>query len=256
MGSFASGWAQVGSVTINGNQNVSGGSTWTYSIIGTSCSSANWIVNGGTITSQYNISVTVQWNVSSGNGSVQVSSYGCSPTPESRTGFLNVTRTAPLITISGRITSENGQGLAGVNVAGTTTDTNGYYSLTVSNGYTGTHVPSRTGYTFSPTNRNYSNITTSQINQDFVVLCQPEYVDLILVFDPYTGSFTTFNYLGNLLTGVAYTITIKLKNGVVQSYTAYGLPKCFEAGSITTSSEIASVCMTNTQSGRIFGNCN
>jgi hypothetical protein len=96
MGSLSSGLAQVGSVTINGNQNVTGGSTWTYSIIGTSCSSANWIVNGGTITSQNNISVTVQWNNTNGNGTVQVSSYGCSPTPENRAGFLSITLTSSL----------------------------------------------------------------------------------------------------------------------------------------------------------------
>jgi hypothetical protein len=95
MGSISSGLAQVGSVTINGNQNVTGGSTWTYSIIGTSCSTANWIVNGGTVLSSNNISATVQWNNTSGNGSVQVSSYGCSPTPENRTGALSVTLNAP-----------------------------------------------------------------------------------------------------------------------------------------------------------------
>ncbi len=93
MGTFSSGFSQVGSVTIVGNQNVCGASTWTYSIIGTSCTTANWIVSGGTITSSNNISCTVQWSSSGSNGTVQVSAYSCSPTPENRIGSLNVAKT-------------------------------------------------------------------------------------------------------------------------------------------------------------------
>ena len=89
MGTFSSGFSQVGSVTIVGNQNVCGASTWTYSITGTSCTTANWIVLGGTITSSNNISCTVQWNSNGGSDTVQVSAYSCSPTPENRTGFLS-----------------------------------------------------------------------------------------------------------------------------------------------------------------------
>jgi hypothetical protein len=95
MMSISSGFAQVGSITINGNQSVLGGSTWTYSIIGASCSQANWIILGGTLLSSDNISATVQWNNANGSGTVQVSAYGCSPTPESRTGSLNVSITYP-----------------------------------------------------------------------------------------------------------------------------------------------------------------
>jgi hypothetical protein len=93
MGASSSGFSQVGSVTIVGNQNVCGASTWTYSITGTSCSTANWIVSGGTITSSNNISCTVQWSSSGTTGTVQVSAYSCSPTPENRVGSLNVAKT-------------------------------------------------------------------------------------------------------------------------------------------------------------------
>jgi hypothetical protein len=90
MGASSSGFSQVGSVTIVGNQNVCGASTWTYSITGTSCSTANWIVGGGTIISSNNISVTVQWNNSGTTGYISVNAYNCSPSPENRSGFLNV----------------------------------------------------------------------------------------------------------------------------------------------------------------------
>ncbi|SFF56399.1 hypothetical protein, partial [Thermoflexibacter ruber] len=39
---------------------------------------------------------SVQWNNTNGNGTVQVSSYGCSPEPANRIGSLNVTITASL----------------------------------------------------------------------------------------------------------------------------------------------------------------
>ncbi|GAB4111221.1 MAG: hypothetical protein OHK0057_34740 [Thermoflexibacter sp.] len=90
MGISSSGFSQIGSITIVGNQNVCGASTWTYSITGTSCSTANWIVGGGTVLSSNNISVTVQWNNSGTTGYISVNAYSCSPTPAERSGFLSV----------------------------------------------------------------------------------------------------------------------------------------------------------------------
>ncbi len=90
MGTFSLGFSQVGSVTIVGNQGVCTSSTWTYSITGTSCATAVWIVNRGTIISSNNISCTVQWDNTGGSGYVSVNSYSCSPTPENRSGFLSV----------------------------------------------------------------------------------------------------------------------------------------------------------------------
>jgi len=54
------------------------------------------------------------------------------------------------------------------NDGGTTkTDTEGKYILSISTGWTGTVTPSLSGYSFNPSNRSYSNITTPQTNQDF-----------------------------------------------------------------------------------------
>lgn len=63
-------------------------------------------------------------------------------------------------TISGTV------GVGGVTVdygaAATSSDTDGSYSFQVYDGWSGTITPSRTGYTFTPGNRSYDNITADQ----------------------------------------------------------------------------------------------
>ena len=80
------------------------------------------------------------------------------------TGTLNT------YTISGTVT-EGGSGLAGVTMNGLPgspiTDGTGYYSDTVDHGWSGTVTPSKSGYTFSPTNRSYLNVTSNLFNQDY-----------------------------------------------------------------------------------------
>jgi len=80
--------------------------------------------------------------------------------------------TANLIyyTISGRVTvGENG--LSGVTLSGLphtpTTNANGDYSDSIAYGFNGSIVPTLAGYTFSPVNRVYSNVTSAQSNQNF-----------------------------------------------------------------------------------------
>jgi hypothetical protein len=49
----------------------------------------------------------------------------------------------------------------------TSTDGSGNYTCTVNNNYSGTITPSKAGYTFSPSSRTYTGITTSQTGQDY-----------------------------------------------------------------------------------------
>jgi hypothetical protein len=76
------------------------------------------------------------------------------------------------VTISGRITY-NDAGVQGVTLAGVpgspATDANGYYSVGVSSGWTGTLAPTKAGYTFTPATRSYSNLTANQTGQDYSV---------------------------------------------------------------------------------------
>jgi len=48
-----------------------------------------------------------------------------------------------------------------------TTDSEGRYSHSVSNGWSGTAIPSMTGYVFSPSSRTYSDVDSDQIDQDY-----------------------------------------------------------------------------------------
>jgi phage gpG-like protein len=47
------------------------------------------------------------------------------------------------------------------------TDTNGYYSGTVNYGWSGTVTPTKTGYSFNPPSKTYSNVTSNQ-TQDYI----------------------------------------------------------------------------------------
>jgi formylglycine-generating enzyme required for sulfatase activity len=76
-------------------------------------------------------------------------------------------------TISGHIATSSGSPVSGVSVSfsGTsvpaTTDVNGDYQITVSFDYTGTATPNKNGYTFIPSFRQYQNIRTNQIGQNY-----------------------------------------------------------------------------------------
>ncbi len=75
--------------------------------------------------------------------------------------------------VSGHIRTSGGVGIDGVAITfsdegGTaTTNSSGYYSHQVKKGWSGTATPSKTCYTFSPSTRTYSNVTSNQTNQDY-----------------------------------------------------------------------------------------
>ena len=82
------------------------------------------------------------------------------------------TSTTPVI--SGYITDNFGWAISGVTVTFSSgggsaiTDTDGYYSKSVPNNWSGTAVPSKTGYTFNPTFRSYANVTSNRTNQNYM----------------------------------------------------------------------------------------
>ena len=85
----------------------------------------------------------------------------------------------PKFTISGNIKTSAGQAVQGVSltfsgIQGTvTTDANGFYSLDVTSGWSGTVTPTLSNYTFTPSNRSYTNVTAAQSGQDFTRLNNP-----------------------------------------------------------------------------------
>jgi len=74
--------------------------------------------------------------------------------------------------ISGHIRTAAGAGLNAVILSGLpdnlTTDTNGDYRLAVDPGWSGAVTPKKTGYTFDPASRQFTNVTRDMPNQDFL----------------------------------------------------------------------------------------
>ena len=79
--------------------------------------------------------------------------------------------TAHASSISGYARSAGGAAISGVAMAGLpgspTTDSFGFYSVTVGCGWSGVVTPSRAGYTFFPAFLSYSNISANLTNQDY-----------------------------------------------------------------------------------------
>lgn len=75
--------------------------------------------------------------------------------------------------ISGTVKDEGDSGIEGVTLTfsgeeGTaTTDVNGNYSLDVSFGWSGTVTPSKNGYEFTPSSREYAEVTSDQTGEDY-----------------------------------------------------------------------------------------
>jgi len=75
--------------------------------------------------------------------------------------------------ISGYVKTSDGKPIKGVTITfsnnggSTITYSNGYYIKFVPYGWSGTVTPSKQGYTFNPTYRSYSNVTSKQTNQNY-----------------------------------------------------------------------------------------
>jgi hypothetical protein len=74
--------------------------------------------------------------------------------------------------ISGNVSSSDGNGLSAVSINGfpkdLITDNKGDYKIIVEEGWSGTISPAKTGYSFVPSFRSYSNISSGQINQYYL----------------------------------------------------------------------------------------
>jgi hypothetical protein len=118
----------------------------------------------------------------------------------------NYTPTLQKRTISGQILSQKNQPVADVYVlaegAGSaTTNANGEYELTVDHGWLGKITPTREGYTFNPTAKPFTAVTTNQTRQNFTAVVR-------------TFTITDSVIIGSTpITGV--TITAKSADGTV-----------------------------------------
>lgn len=122
------------------------------------------------------------WNLNEGTGSVALDSSG-----NNNHGQLQGAAwasTSPYcggpptqVIISGYVRDlTSGQGIPGVtmtinvNEGSDTTGANGFYSLTVPYGWSGSVTPSKAGLTFTPPVRTYTNLSADALNNDYTAL--------------------------------------------------------------------------------------
>lgn len=78
-----------------------------------------------------------------------------------------------VVAISGTVRTPSGQGISGVTITfsnggpSVASDTNGNYATTVYSGYSGTATPALASYTFTPSARQYSNLTANLLSDDY-----------------------------------------------------------------------------------------
>ena len=111
----------------------------------------------------------------------------------------------PTYTISGTVGTLDDVVMSGLPVE--TITIGGSYSATVDYGWTGTVTPSKEGYTFSPTNKTYSNVTSNQSSQNYT----PTLITYTISGHVGTLDGVTMNGLpGNPVTsgGGAYSATV------------------------------------------------
>ncbi|MDM8522993.1 DUF1566 domain-containing protein [Desulfococcaceae bacterium HSG8] len=151
-------------------------------------------------------------------------------------------------TLSGYVRDPNNIGISGVTLSfgngegSASTNNSGYYTHTVSSGWSGTVTPSKQGYTFDPSERSYTPVSSDQFNQDYIGNPIPYIISgyvrdsgnkglsgVILNFSNYAGSAETdssgyyshtvyYGWTGTVTPGevVQYTITATSgANGVI-----------------------------------------
>jgi hypothetical protein len=126
----------------------------------------------------YAVDVPYSWS-----GAVQPSKIGYTFSPSSRaySGIVSsqtgdYSASPATFTISGHVRTARALGVANVTMTGLpgtiSTDVGGLYQATVQYGWTGTVVPSKTGYAFSPTSTSYAGVSANVTN-DYVGIRLP-----------------------------------------------------------------------------------
>ncbi|MCC6722416.1 MAG: fibronectin type III domain-containing protein [Bacteroidia bacterium] len=108
---------------------------------------------------------TYYWRVASAIAASSIGNY-------STYYLFNTTNSTSTITISGYVRDASSNGISGVqiddgilNVA--STNSSGFYSFQVTKPYSKTITPAKSGYTFSPSNKPFSNVSTDQTQINF-----------------------------------------------------------------------------------------
>lgn len=204
--------------TISGHTGTVEGVTITYDD-GTT-SNTTKTVSGGS----YSFTVPFDW---SGTVSASKDGYIFVPTSytiDEITG--NLTRDFTPTQIFQTISGNAGIAYATLTYEGTTSgyeiaDETGDYIITVPYGWTGTVTPSHPGYTFDLTHRDYSNVTTSLVDQNYDAMINTYTISgnagVEGVLITYDGGTTTTNEIG----GYSFTVDYGWTGTVTPSLTGY-----------------------------------
>jgi Tol biopolymer transport system component len=165
-------------LTISGYVKTSGGTA----ISGVTITASN---SGGTTTTSstgyYALRVPYNWS-----GKITPTKTGYSFVPSSRS-YTAVTASKSSQnytayvrpTISGYVKTSGGTAISGVTITAsnsggtTTTNSTGYYALRVPYNWTGSIMPTKTGYSFVPSSRPYTAVTTSKSLQNYTAYVRP-----------------------------------------------------------------------------------
>ncbi len=143
------------------------------------------------------------------------------------TDTVTITVTAR-VTISGYVTLGDGTPIPGVTMNGLPqaplTDTNGYYTDTVTYGWSGMVTPGLGTRSFSPGSRDYTYVTADQTTQDYVLNATTLYVDDDATNDPGPGDPTVSDQAADGSTVHPFDAIQKAINAAISGDTVMVLP--------------------------------
>ncbi|MFC2167326.1 FG-GAP-like repeat-containing protein, partial [Acidobacteriota bacterium] len=151
-----------------------------------------------------------QAQVTDGGGQVVTKEVWINIFPAASTGY----------TITGRVVTSTGAGIEGVELDGlpgmsgtgdpVITDDVGYYTGYVDSGWDGTVTPTKPGYTFVPSSRTYTDVTSNQTVQNYTG------TSLFGTLDHFE-----FDSITDQTTGTLFSITITAKDSSGDTVTSY-----------------------------------
>jgi hypothetical protein len=193
---------EAGTTTFSVSNTGTGTMPWTAAVT----SGGGWLSitsgasgsNTGTITCAF----TTNTGTSARTGTIRVTATGATGSPKDVTVTQSASSDSPVI--SGSVKTGTGTAISGVaitfsNSGGTaTTDASGNYSKTIAYGYSGTATPAKSGYTFSPSSKTFTNVTSNQTGQNFTGTplsssrqqCLGVWSDGVWVWDKTTNKWT------------------------------------------------------------------
>jgi Secretion system C-terminal sorting domain len=180
--------------------------------------------------------------------------------------LLNITYTVPSsYTISGYIKASSGLAISGVSMSGLpnapSTDANGYYSGTVSQGWSGAVTPTKSGHSFSPTSTTYNSITSNQSvnytdNTQYSITVKNSYGSGNLVVD---GSSYSSGVSFNWLIGTSHLFqandNISYMDNNDNSYTLHFINWTTPTGTVTGNPITPTITTSGTYTANIEGIC-